>query len=51
MSGRFGKYGDFKRKAKLRQSGLSKRKSEKMKPEPKEPRRPKKKKTRKRAVP
>jgi hypothetical protein len=32
MGGRFGKYGDFKRKAKLRQSRISKRKAEKIAP-------------------
>ena len=34
MSGRFGKYGDVKRKAKLRQSGFVRKKGEKLKPDP-----------------
>jgi hypothetical protein len=35
MGGRFGKYGDTKRKAKIRQSGIVKTKVEKVKPDPK----------------
>ena len=46
MGGRFGKYGDAKRKAKLRQSGLVKKKAEKLKPDPKQIRRSRKKKAR-----
>jgi len=42
MGGRFGKYGDTKRKARLRQSGLVKKKSGKAKPDPKRLRRQKK---------
>jgi hypothetical protein len=34
MGGRFGKYGDTKRKAKLRQSGIVRTKGEKVKPDP-----------------
>jgi hypothetical protein len=33
MGGRFGKYGDAKRKAKLRQSGFVRKKGEKLKPD------------------
>jgi len=43
MGGRFGKYGDSKRKAKIRQSGLVKVKDKKVKPGPKPLRRQKKK--------
>jgi hypothetical protein len=43
MGGRFGKYGDTKRKTKIRQSGLFKVKSKKAKPDPKPLRRQKKK--------
>ena len=43
MGGRFGKYGDTKRKAKLRQSGIVRTKGEKVKPDPKRLRRQKKK--------
>ena len=35
MGGRFGKYGDTKRKAKIRQSGLVRVKGQKPKPDPK----------------
>ena len=41
MGGRFGKYGDTKRKAKIRQSGLVKVKGGKVKPDPKRFRRQK----------
>ena len=44
MGGRYGKYGDAKRKAKLRQSGVVKKKAEKLKPNPKRSRRLRKKK-------
>ena len=44
MGGRFGKYGDAKRKAKLRQSALVKKKAQKLKPNPKRGRRDRKKK-------
>jgi hypothetical protein len=44
MGGRFGKYGDTKRKAKIRQSGLVKVKGKKVKPDSKPLRRQKKKK-------
>lgn len=43
MGGRFGKYGDTKRKAKLRKSGAVDEKGRKNKPDPKIPRRRKKK--------
>ena len=43
MGGRFGKYGDTKRKAKLRQSGPEKKKGLKVKPDAKSRRRFKKK--------
>ena len=43
MGGRFGKYGDTKRKAKIRQSGLVKVKGKKTKPDPGPLRRQKKK--------
>jgi len=43
MGGRFGKYGDTKRKAKIRQSGLVRVKGQKTRPDPKPlPRRKKK---------
>jgi hypothetical protein len=35
MGGRFGKYGDTKRKAKIRQSGRAKVKGQKAQPDPK----------------
>jgi hypothetical protein len=44
MGGRFGKYGDTKRKAKLRQSGIVRTKGEKVKPDPGQLKRRKKKK-------
>ncbi len=44
MGGRFGKYGDAKRKAKLRQSAFVKKKAENLKPNPKQGRRQRKKK-------
>jgi len=42
MGGRFGKYGDTKRKAKLRHSGPEKKKGAKVKPDPRKLRRRKK---------
>jgi len=43
MGGRFGKYGDTKRKAKIRRSGFIKTTGKKVKPDPKRLRRQKKK--------
>ena len=45
MGGRFGKYGDTKRKAKIRQSAIVKKKSVRLKPDPSRHRRQKKKNT------
>ena len=43
MGGRFGKYGDTKRKAKLRQNAIVKNKADKLKPNSKQRRQQKKK--------
>jgi hypothetical protein len=51
MGGRFGKYGDTKRKANIRQSGIVRNKTEKLKPDPGQLKRRQKKKADKKGHP
>jgi len=51
MGGRFGKYGDTKRKAKIQQSGIVRKKTGKLKPDPGQLKRRQKKKADKKGQP